>query len=50
MVWCGVGEQCFFTVETGWGSFSQTGPAGLPTGVVTLSAKWGAVAIKSLGG
>jgi hypothetical protein len=38
----------FYTVEGGWGVFSQTGPAGLPSGTLTLSVLWGAISLSSL--
>ena len=42
--------KCFYTVEGGWGEFSQQGPAGLPSGKLTLSCIWGAgVELKTLG-
>ena len=41
--------KCFYTVEGGWGEFSQQGPAGLPHGKLTLSCIWGTVELKTLG-
>ena len=41
--------KCFYTVEGGWGEFSQTGPVGLASGKVTLSVLWGTILLKSLG-
>ena len=41
--------KCFYTVEGGWGNYSQTGPKGLPSGKLTLSVAWGTVTLKSLG-
>jgi hypothetical protein len=41
--------QCFCIVEGGWGTFSQTGPPGLPTGQLTLKCLFGTVALSSLG-
>ena len=40
--------KCFYTVHGGWGEFSQTGPAGLPSGDLTLSVLWGRVQLRSL--
>ena len=37
--------KCFVTIQDGWGSFSQTGPAGLPTGTVTLAATCGTMSL-----
>ena len=41
--------QCFIIVQDGWGTFSQTGPPGLPSGRLTLQCLFGTVAISSLG-
>ena len=40
--------HCLFLAENGWGEFKQSGPAGLPSGTVSLSAAWGTVKLKSL--
>ena len=40
--------RCLFLAENGWGEFKQSGPAGLPSGTVSLSAAWGTVKLRSL--
>jgi len=40
--------QCFYSVEGGWGSFSQTGPTGLPSGSIVLNGLWGTTRLSSL--
>jgi len=41
--------KCFFSIEGGWGTFQQQGPANLPTGTIKISCLWGNVNLKSLG-
>lgn len=41
--------KCFVTIQDGWGTFSQAGPAGLPTGTVTLTATCGSMGLATLG-
>ncbi len=41
--------KCFVSLNGGWGEFSQSGPAGLASGKVTLSCLFGTFTLKSLG-
>lgn len=41
--------KCFVCLEGGWGEFSQQGPAGLPSGKVTLTCLFGTFTLKTLG-
>ena len=40
--------KCLYLVEAGWGQFSQTGPAGLSSGTLSLKVLWGITALSSL--
>ena len=41
--------KCFVSLNGGWGEFSQSGPAGLASGKVTLSCLFGTFTLKTLG-
>ena len=41
--------RCFTCLEGGWGEFTQTGPAGLPSGKVSLACLWGSFSLATLG-
>lgn len=40
--------QCFFIAETGWGEFKQSGPAGLPSGSLSMKVLHGNVNVRTL--